>query len=165
MATNNVIINRNIENAAHSTGPRTEEGKAVSSQNGLKHGLASGTLLIPGEDPAAYDELVADLIRQHEPQTPGEEIAITDMAQAWWLKTRAVRLQNLHIEDDKKLALYMRYQASNERAYYRALAELRKLKKEREMTNTGFVSQKAAAGAKCNDLRNRSSAAAAGKQK
>ena len=163
MATNNVIINRNIENAAHSTGPRTEEGKAISSQNGLKHGLASGTLLIPGEDPAAYEALVADLIAQHQPETPGEEIAITDMAHAWWLKTRAIAFQNRYIENEKMLALYLRYQAAHERAYYRALAELRKLKKEREMTNTGYVSQKAAAGVKCNDLRNRSSAAVAPK--
>ena len=55
---------------------RTEAGKAASSQNSLKHGLASGTLLIAGEDPAGYDALVADFIRQHHPQTPGEEIAI-----------------------------------------------------------------------------------------
>ena len=66
MATNNVIINRNIQNATHSTGPRTDEGKAIASQNSLKHGLASGTLLIPGEDPAAYEALVADFIAQHQ---------------------------------------------------------------------------------------------------
>jgi hypothetical protein len=141
MAANNIIINRNTENAAHSTGPRTEEGKAVSSQNGLKHGLASGTLLIPGEDPAAYEALVADFIAQHQPQTPGEEIAITDMAHAWWLKTRAIALQNRYIENEKMLPLYLRYQAAHERAYYRALAELRKLKKERPEVETGFASQ------------------------
>src|SRR6266852_429744 len=82
MATNNVIINRNIENASHSTGPRTDEGKVIASQNSLKHGLASGTLLLPGEDPAAYEALVADFITQHQPETPGEEITITDMAHA-----------------------------------------------------------------------------------
>jgi hypothetical protein len=146
---------RNRENAAHSTGPRTEDGKSASSQNSLKHGLASGTLLIPGEDPAEYDALIADLIRQHQPQNPGEELAVTDMAQAWWLKRRAIRLQNQHIEDDKKLALYMRYQAAHERGYYRALAELRKLKKEQQMPDSGFDSQEAEDDAKFNDLRER----------
>jgi hypothetical protein len=37
-----------------STGPRTAAGKAISSQNALKHGLASGRLIIEGEDPADY---------------------------------------------------------------------------------------------------------------
>jgi hypothetical protein len=32
-------INANRENAKKSTGPRTAEGKAASSRNGLKHGL------------------------------------------------------------------------------------------------------------------------------
>jgi hypothetical protein len=32
-------INANRENAQKSTGPRTAEGKAASSRNGLKHGL------------------------------------------------------------------------------------------------------------------------------
>jgi hypothetical protein len=155
MSTNNVIINRNIENASHSTGPRTDEGKSIASQNSLKHGLASGTLLIPGEDPAAYEALVADFICQHEPQTPGEEIAITDMAHAWWLKTRAIALQNRYLEDEKMLPLYLRYQAAHERAYYRALAELRKLKQERPESPTGSVSQEERDDATFDDLRDR----------
>ena len=41
----------NQENAQHSTGPRTAEGKQRSSQNALKHGLCALDPLIPGEDP------------------------------------------------------------------------------------------------------------------
>src|SRR6266851_164006 len=155
MGTNNVIINRNIENASHSTGPRTDEGKAIASQNSLKHGLASGTLLIPGEDPAAYEALVADFIAQHQPVTPGEEIAITDMAHAWWLKTRAIAFQNRYIENEKMLALYLRYQTTHERAYYRALAELRKLKQERPEVEAGFASQEDQDAFSLDDLRQR----------
>ena len=39
----------NKENAKHSTGPRTAEGKQRSSQNALKHGLCALDPLIPGE--------------------------------------------------------------------------------------------------------------------
>ena len=155
MASNNVIINRNIENASHSTGPRTDEGKAIASQNSLKHGLASGTLLIPGEDPADYNALVADFIRQHQPQNPGEELALTDMAQAWWLKTRAIALQNRYLENEKMLALYLRYQNTHERSYYRALAELRKLKEERPEVEIGFASQDDQDASDVDDLRQR----------
>ena len=45
-----------------STGPRTAEGKAASSQNSFKHGLYSKQLVIQGEDPAELDALKADLI-------------------------------------------------------------------------------------------------------
>ena len=44
----------NLLNAQRSTGPRTEEGKAASSLNSLKHGLTAKTVVLPGEDPAEY---------------------------------------------------------------------------------------------------------------
>jgi hypothetical protein len=37
-------------NSLHSTGPRTESGKAISRFNALRHGLTSEHLIIPGED-------------------------------------------------------------------------------------------------------------------
>jgi hypothetical protein len=41
----------NVANASLSTGPRTEEGKARSSRNAVKHGLTSKHLVIaPGEE-------------------------------------------------------------------------------------------------------------------
>ena len=36
------------ENAQHSTGPKTEEGKAKSSQNGFTHGVYSKQVVVPG---------------------------------------------------------------------------------------------------------------------
>ena len=39
----------NRQNAKKSTGPRTEEGKARSSQNGLKHGLLARDAVMAGE--------------------------------------------------------------------------------------------------------------------
>ena len=45
-------IQANRNNAKKSTGPRTEQGKAASSQNALKHGLLARDAVLPGEDPA-----------------------------------------------------------------------------------------------------------------
>src|SRR5215831_5608041 len=51
-------------NAQHSTGPRSPEGKAVSSRNALKLGLYSQSDILPGEDPAEFDQLLHDFEAQ-----------------------------------------------------------------------------------------------------
>ena len=128
------------------TGPRTPEGKAISSSNSLKHGLASGRLIIPGEDRADFDALLTDLVAEHAPATPTEEMLVQQMAQSWWLMHRALRIQNqAFLEtccDMKKLALFLRYQTTYERAFYRALNSLKKLQKDRLASTRDFVSQK-----------------------
>jgi hypothetical protein len=55
----------NKSNAMHSTGPKTESGKAIAKMNAVSHGLRAVAPTVPGEDPAEWDEfrnaLVADL--------------------------------------------------------------------------------------------------------
>ncbi len=43
----------NRQNASRSTGPKTDDGKARSRVNALKHGLRAETLALPNEDPTA----------------------------------------------------------------------------------------------------------------
>ncbi len=132
----------NRQNAQHSTGPRTSIGKLASSRNSLKHGLASGEVLIPGEDSAGFESLLTALLDEHQPGGPTEELLVNEMAQSYWLAQRALRLQNECFTDegvdDKRLSLYMRYHTTHERAFHKALTTLMKLKKEQAR---GFVSQ------------------------
>jgi len=46
-------INANRQNAQKSTGPQTDEGKAVVSQNAVRHGLFTDPV-IKGENQADY---------------------------------------------------------------------------------------------------------------
>jgi hypothetical protein len=47
----------NRANAQHATGPRTPQGKAVSSRNNTRHGLRSTTPVIPRlESPEAWGQ-------------------------------------------------------------------------------------------------------------
>ena len=66
-------IKANGDNAKKSTGPRTEEGKARVANNALKHGLLARDTVLPGEDPAEFDQqlaaLEADLQPANSPKT------------------------------------------------------------------------------------------------
>ena len=119
-------IAANRANARLSTGPRTANGKARSASNNLRHGLASGRLILPGEDPADFDELVEGLRAEYDPATPTESQLILRMAQNFWLSQRAIRLQNdalLAGYTPDKLALLLRYQTSNDRGYHQCLTK------------------------------------------
>ncbi len=58
-------LEANRANARKSTGPRTPEGKARSSQNAYKHGLLARCIIPandPVEDPADFDSLIQAII-------------------------------------------------------------------------------------------------------
>jgi len=136
----------NRANALHSSGPVTPEGKMASSRNSLRHGLASGELILHGEDPAGFEDLLSALLADHQPANTTEEMLVHQMAQSHWLTQRALRLQNqcftIDGVDEKRLALFIRYQTTHERAFHRALNTLIRLQKDRRRYETGFVSQK-----------------------
>ncbi len=127
----------------HSTGPRSPVGKDRSSQNARTHGLSSLTsvfVLLPGEDPKEWVELVNDLTNEFEPASRTERILVTDMAQSHWLTQRAINLQTSSIEDPKAFALFLRYQTTHHRAYYRALKQLLALQKARAQSGAPVMS-------------------------
>lgn len=74
----------NKENARHSTGPRTPEGKQRSSQNALKHGFCSKDPLIRGEDPDKFLEHGAELYLSLSPVTPLEEDLVEQIIDITW---------------------------------------------------------------------------------
>ena len=69
MPTSTARIAANRRNAALSTGPRTEAGKARSRANAVKHGLTGAGVALPGEDAAAVEELFAAIQEQMAPQS------------------------------------------------------------------------------------------------
>jgi hypothetical protein len=134
------------------TGPRTEEGKAISSRNAFKHGLASGQLIIPGENPDDYAALLSGFVSEYRPEGQTENLLLQEMAKSHWFKERAIRFQSIAWEitmpklettavpDD--LGVLIRCQSANERSFYRALKTLQAIQKERKAAKPEFVSQK-----------------------
>ena len=76
MATQAKIL-ANCRNAQKSTGPNTPQGKAVVSQNALKHGLAARHDVITSESQADFDLHRDALLAELDPIGPMESI-LTD---------------------------------------------------------------------------------------
>jgi hypothetical protein len=81
-------ITANRANAQKSTGPRSVEGKSNSRFNALQHGIDAASIVIPGEDPAAYEALAAQYRRDLRPQSPSEIFHVDTMLRADWMKRR-----------------------------------------------------------------------------
>ena len=140
----------NQANAELSTGPNTETGKAASCKNNFRHGLTGSSFtVLDFEDQDEYDRLLCGLRFEHQPSTMTEHILVETMAQSYWLRKRALYLQDQISTDDdlalqqqeKQLALFLRYQTTHDRAFHRALTDLLKLRAERRRNEIGFESQ------------------------
>jgi hypothetical protein len=77
-------IAANIANAQASTGPRTAEGKATSSQNGVKLGLFASRDFVRPEEQQAYADLNAELLRDLAPVGVLERNLVDEIRRAMW---------------------------------------------------------------------------------
>lgn len=155
MATDAQIF-ANQQNSQHSTGPKTDSGKAASCKNNLKYGLTGSSFtVLDFEDQEEYDNVLCGLRFEHQPSTMTESILVENMAQSYWLRKRALYLQEECCTDEelsldeqqRQLALFIRYQTTHDRAFHRALNNLLKLRAERRKQEIGFESQKRAEAA------------------
>ena len=152
-------IAANRANAQKSTGPRSVEGKSASRFNALKHGIDAASIVIPGEDPAEYDSLVAQYLHEYRPQSASESFHVDTMIRADWQKRRletveADLFRTIMTESpDNSLAavllaespaakLLLRVQrqiAAFERTWHRANTELRRARAEGETAPEGSM--------------------------
>jgi hypothetical protein len=142
-------IAANQANAQRSTGPKTPLGKAIAARNNFRYGFTGAFSVLRWENQAEFDALLTGLRTEHQPATPTETALVEKMAQALWLGKRALLLQELtfNIEipacnDEKQLALYIRYQTTNDRAFHKCVNQLLKLRAEKRKQQIGFESQK-----------------------
>ena len=157
----------NRANAQRSTGPQSASGKETVSQNRTTHGLCGRFRVLPSEDQAEYDTLLERFLKSEQPADDVERELVAKMARHTWLSERAIRFQEAcflfqpptpeqqkpDVEGRtrqscgvlKDIDVYLRYQASHDRAYQRAANELAKRRTDRRLAARGFESQKRAA--------------------
>jgi hypothetical protein len=117
------------------TGPRTEAGKAVSSQNARKHDLCSRTLRLSPEEWAEYNEMRARYARDLQPADDVEETLVDEICFNYW-RLQQAREAELGIIDKHStalhlIALYIRYRTGYERAFYKALDQIQSRQRDR----------------------------------
>ena len=86
-------IRANQQNARRSTGPKTPEGRAISSRNALTHGLSARALLMPDEDLTAFQQLLDSLYLEHQPVGAHEEYLVRQIALSQWRLNRLQRIK------------------------------------------------------------------------
>jgi len=86
-------IEANRLNAQKSTGPRTPEGKAVSSQNALKSGLDAESQFVVGEDRAEFAQLQHEYLTRFQPLTPEERFQVDTLLRNEWILRRLFRAE------------------------------------------------------------------------
>ena len=146
-------IDANRANAQLSTGPRSVEGKAMSSRNSFKLGITAQSMIIPGEDPAELDQLTTDYEQQFHPVGPIETDLLETVVRAVWMRRRYDRIEAAVItsrmaalkdtehplgavfaQDSERgdtLAKIFRRQQAAQRDWYRAIDALRALQAQR----------------------------------
>ncbi len=146
-------IDSSRANGAKSRGPITPEGKRKSSANSARHGLLSQCIVLEDEVPERFHELLADLTREHNPQTETQLGLVETMAMARWRVMRLWAIEREVIEEEidrtppgengpaaraglafrtladngRVLDLLNRYESRLDRQYARALNLLMKL--------------------------------------
>ena len=93
----------NQRNAQKSTGPTTDEGKAASSLNAMKHGLTSHTCaVLPGEDADEYRALSEQIHHEQRPVGVLQKELVDHLVQLIWKLRRIPGIENAIVEREMK---------------------------------------------------------------
>ncbi len=92
-------IAANRRNAQKSTGPRTAEGKAVSSHNATRHGVLSENVAVSGDDADVFRNLRSGLMTEFDPQSEMESLFVERIAILFWRERQLVNSESSMISD------------------------------------------------------------------
>jgi hypothetical protein len=82
----------------HGGGPKTPEGKARSAMNATRHGLTGETVVLPGEDPKQFEELLQNYIDTLKPITAIELDLVHEIAVCRWRIQRCWTMESCMFE-------------------------------------------------------------------
>lgn len=129
-------LEANRENAKLG-GVKTEEGKAISKYNAVKHGLLSDKVLFGNEDKTELDDLKEKIRNDLKPCSEIELILTDRITANFWRLRRAMEIEKKDTLSSGGGMMYQpekvfRYEIMLERGIYKALHELQRLQAERK---------------------------------
>ena len=137
--TSNKQLHANRANAIKSTGPRSQAGKVRSRLNSRKHGLTAKMLIIVGENADDFDQLRAELMDDHDPQSALEFELVERLAGILWRLRRvpsfeAAILEALEAEvaEDMRKEEERRREEEERRRRWHSYVEEEKKRREKE---------------------------------
>lgn len=143
-------LSANRRNAQNSTGPTSERGKKISSRNAIKHGILSKQLVAYGRqaDREEWQHFFEQVWREWRPEGMLESMLLEEIACTWYRISLVIRAENsaiasqnegvgpipgqdFRLPDPSDAAIILRYDSQLTKKYYRALAELERVQKNR----------------------------------
>jgi hypothetical protein len=128
----------NRQNAQHSTGPKTPEGKAAIRFNALTYGLRIRSTILEDENAADYSQLWNELEADWLPQTRTERCYLETLVTSQWLLKRVAeserRIYDGMALGEKQLvmlAYVAKQRAQLERSFRTAIADMKQSQRER----------------------------------
>jgi len=131
-------INANRLNAQKSTGPRSVEGKARSSQNALKSGIDAESLIIRGEDRAALEALTQEYVERFRPVTPEQRHYVDILIRDDWQLRRLAKVDTQIWEHELALPLKYNENAPEGRAYASGSTTFFRLQRRMDATERSY---------------------------
>jgi hypothetical protein len=139
-------------------GPKTNEGKAVSKYNAIKHGLLTKEVLVEGEEKEDLAELKETITEALDPIGPMENLLVDRIIANVWRLRRALQIETKTMEwyqndfdmfpigqseeqqarksiknmlSNESIETILRYETTIERSIFRTLHELERLQAKR----------------------------------
>jgi len=129
----------NRQNAQHSTGPNTPEGKKAVRFNALTWSLRARSLMLSTDCGEDYQQLWDSLDAEWQTQTHSERHYLEQMATSQWLLTRNAaserRIHEANLPLEKEIALLDRVSVQRvrlERSFTSATRELQQLQRDHQ---------------------------------
>ncbi|MDB2613789.1 hypothetical protein N9Y92_01360 [Chlamydiales bacterium] len=147
--TNQKQIEANRKNAQWSTGPITNEGKAVVSRNATRHGILSAHVRVDDNEHELYLNFHESMQKELDPRGDMEFFLVDRIISTAWRLRRIVHIESLMLKKAQEslygsksykdafegnasghMMVISRYERSLENALFRAIKEFKTLHEE-----------------------------------
>ena len=96
----------NRRNAQRSTGPRSPEGREISSRNSQQHGVLSQRVTTDVEENEIYERMLNSFMAEYGPRSETEILLVERLANLFWRERRLIQTERsqLSLQQDDVFA-------------------------------------------------------------